>query len=803
MIKNYFKIAWRNILRNKLRTAIHVLGLSIGISICFLIFNVVFHAHSFDKFHPDGDRIFRVTTQSIYRGNIYPNPGVPFPLGEQIEEEISGIEESTHIYTLSETIIGIPSRDTNLGRQKGVLLASEDFFKIFPREWVIGSEDQALVKPNSTVLSEETAHSYFPDLSPEEIIGQEIVYFNQDSISAVVTGIVKAYPENSDLEFGSFVSMSSIETMKNKSRFNIESWDAVTSNSQLFVKIPENVDPSNLESEFPAMVSKYIDMEDGEERTHAMQPFSEVHFTDALYLNQPANRLILNGLMILGAIILVLACLNFINLETAHAINRAKEVGIRKTLGGNRAQLTNQFLSETFVIVLVATVISFGLVEILKVLSKDYLPEGFQVNYFSWVNLGFLLAFSILLTFLAGIYPALILGKYDPQRALKGERTQTGKFSFGIFLRKNLTVIQFTCSIAFVIMVLVVNSQLRFLSQQEMGFDKEAVMYVSTPFRDELNRVETFKERLSQESFVRGVSFTDDLVSSKSYSSVEVELSVDSTSQKLQVQNKLIDSAFVAVNGVKIIAGKNISNTADQVLVNNAFVKKYGFANPEEAVGQSFYYDGITRVIQGVTNDFHSLSLRSEIKPLLMVYEPEYSSLISVKLEKGADIRMAKEKMDQLYKEMYPLESSEFKFLDEVIAKFYEDDQKLRNVMGFSSFLAILISCLGLFGLSSFTIAQRTKEIGIRKVLGATITQVLVLISREYVLLIGIAFAIASGIAWFFANQFLSIYAFKINMPYGLFVISGLFILIVCLTIVGLHAFNASQTNPAKVLKDE
>lgn len=803
MLKNYIKIAWRNILRNKLRTAIHVLGLSIGISICFLIFNVVLEAHSYDKFHPDGDRIFRVSTTSIYRGSIYPNPGVPFPLGEQIQDEVSGIENRTHIYLLSKTMVGIPSSERNLGRQDGVLLASEAFFKIFPREWIAGSEDQALAKPNTVVLSEASARSYFPDLDPQEILGKEIVYFNQDSIPAVVTGIVKTYDQNSDFEFSSFISMNSIQTMKNKSRFNMDRWDAITSNSQVFIKIAETTDPLKLESDLSALVGKYLELDEGDERIHALQPLSEVHFKDAMYQNDPAEPLILNGLMILGGIILVLACLNFINLETAHAINRAKEVGIRKTLGGNRSQLTYQFLSETFVIVFVAAILSFALVEILKSMAMDYLPAGFQVKYFSLTNLGFLLGFSVLLTFLAGIYPALILGKYDPQRALKGERVRAGKFSFGVFLRKNLTVIQFTCSITFVIMVLVLTSQLKYMSQQEMGFDKEAVLYISTPFRDELNRVDIFKEKLSQQAFVQGVSFSDDLVSSNSYSTSEVEMAVDSISQNVEVQNKLIDSSFVSVNGLKLIAGTNIANLVDQVLVNESFVKKFGFANPEEAVGKSFYYDDTTRVIQGVTNDFHSLSLRSEIKPLLMVYQPEYSSLISVKLEKGANIREAKETMDQIFKELYPLESSEFKFLDEVIAKFYENDQMLRNVMGFASFLAILISCLGLFGLSSFTIAQRTKEIGIRKVLGATISQVLLLISKEYVLLIGISFAIASGIAWFFASQFLNNYAFKIDMPYGLFILSGFLILIVCLTIVGLHAFNASQTNPAKVLKDE
>lgn len=803
MIKNYFKIAWRNLLRNKLRTVIHILGLSIGISICFLIFNVVTHAYSFDNFHPDKERIFRITTLSSYSGMEFNNPGVPFPMAEAIDQDISGIEEKAHLYIFKRAMVSIPEANKNLGRRDGALLVTEGFFKIFPREWLAGNEEQALNEPNSVVLTEETAKTYFPSLEAEEVLGKEIVYFNQDSIAATVTGIVKTYAENSDLTFTDFISMKSLNVLQNNERFNMERWDAITSNSQLFVKLTENLGPEQLEAAFPDMVNKYLGDEEEEHRQHFVQPLSELHFSDALG-HEPAIKLILNGLVILGLIILVLACLNFINLETAQAINRAKEVGIRKTLGGSRAQLTYQFLAETLVIVLFATCISGVFTEILRIISSDHLPESFELNFLSISNLSFLIGFSVLLTIVAGFYPALVLGNYDPQRALKGERHGVaGKFSFGVFLRKNLTVIQFTCSIAFVIMVLVVNSQLRFLSRQEMGFDQEAVLYISTPFMESSGRIEVLKERLLQKSYVAGVSQSDALVSSNSYNSSGINLVIDTTQVKIDVQNKYIDSAFVAVNKLQLVAGKNISNQVDQVLVNEAFVKELGLSNPEEVLGVQFQYGDHSRVVQGVVKDFHALNLRSEISPLIMLYFPEYSPLINIKLEKGADIRVAKSEMDQLYKEVYPLETAEFNFLDEVVAEFYKDDQMLRNVMGFASGLAILISCLGLFGLSSFTIAQRTKEIGIRKVLGATIMQVLVMISKEYIWLIGVSFLFASGIAWFFTSEFLNTYAFKIGIPYELFGLSGLLILSICLMIVGLHAYNATQANPSEVLKDE
>jgi ABC-type antimicrobial peptide transport system permease subunit len=299
------------------------------------------------------------------------------------------------------------------------------------------------------------------------------------------------------------------------------------------------------------------------------------------------------------------------------------------------------------------------------------------------------------------------------------------------------------------------------------------------------------------------VSQSDALVSSNSYNTSGIYLVVDTTKMEIDIQTKNIDSSFVAVNTLELVAGENMNNQVDHVLVNEALVRELGLENPEEVLGLMFNYNGQNRVIKGVVKDFHALNLRSKISPLVMFYAPEYSPIINVKLEKGTDISLAKSEMDQLFKEVYPLESSEFNFLDEMLAGFYKDDQMLRNVMGFASFLAILISCLGLFGLSSFTIAQRTKEIGIRKVLGATVMQVLVMISKEYMVLIGISFLVASGIAWTFAGKFLDTYAFKIAMPYGIFFLSGVMILLICLVIVGLHAFNASQANPAKVLKDE
>jgi putative ABC transport system permease protein len=802
MLKNYFKIAWRALTRNKLRTFIHVLGLALGISICFLIFNLVFHSYSYDTFHPDADRIFRINTVTEWGGQSFPNSGSPGPLGEVIQDEMTSIEEKGRLYTLGQTLVVNPEQEKVYGRIERVTFADPGFFRIFPRKWLAGNPQTAMEAPNSAVLTEASLQRYFPGAEPASVLGKELLWIESDSIFAQVTGVVEDFKENTDFIFTDFISYSTIKKNESEDWYGLHSWGSINSSSQLFVKAAAGADKAQLDGGLVAIVDKNYEKDEEGKTSFFAEPLSEMHFTHN-YTDTTVSKVFLQGLVYIGIIILVLAALNFINLETAQAIGRSKEVGIRKTLGGRRPQLIFQFLTETYLIVLFATILALGLVEILRLLFSDYLPGEFEIEHFSVINLAFYILFPLLITVISGTYPSLMLSGYQPQRALKSESSGHRGFSLGPFLRKNLTVLQFSASIAFIILVLVLNQQIQYVTSQPMGFEKEEVMYASLPFMSPPDKMSQLQARLNQKSNVKGSSLSGTLVTSTSLWTSDASIPVDTTEKKMSVQVMNVDSSFVSVNGVPLLAGSSGSNRMDEVVVNENFLKEAGIATPESAVGMNIKFNDSQKRIVGVVANFHSRTLREEIRPLLLTVNPTYFQTITVKLEKGQNLASAKVELEAAYKEIYPYEEVEFKFLDSQIERFYGEDLRIRNVLGGSCLLAILISAMGLFGLSSYTIAQRTKEISIRKVLGASMFQILSLISKEYVWLVVLSFALAVYPAYYFLKDWLSGFSYRISMPFSLFVLSGLGVMGLCLLIVGLHSYVAAQTNPASVLKDE
>jgi putative ABC transport system permease protein len=802
MIKNYLRIAWRNISRNKLRAFIHVLGLSLGISICFVIFNLVVHSYSFDRFHPDADRIFRVNTLTEWADGKFSNSGTPGPLGEVIDEEISSVEMKGRLYTMRRALVANPERNLVYGRTDEVTFADPGFFKIFPRTWLAGNPETALEEPRSVVISKSSVERYFPGATPESVLGKELIWVESDTIAAQVTGVVADYTEKTDFVFKDFISFSTIKGENQEGWYGLDSWTNVNSSSQLFIKAAEGVDKQQLDQTLLAIVQKDYEKSDDGSTTFFVEPLAEMHFSSN-YTSTTVSKVFLQGLIYIGLIILVLASLNFINLETAQAIGRSKEVGIRKTLGSRRGQLILQFLTETYLIVILATGFALVFVEVIKSLYSQYLPADFEIKHLSLLNLAFYVIFPVLITLISGIYPSVLLSGYQPQRALKGESLGVKRFSMGVFLRKNLTILQFSASIAFIILVLVLNQQLRYVTSQPLGFEKDEVLYASIPFLSPVDKMRQLQDRVNQKSWVKGSSLSGNTVSSTSLWTSDAHVSPDTTEKKMYIQVMNVDSAFTAVNGVPILAGVAGSNREDEIVVNQNFVTEAGFLNPEEAVGQIVGYSGSQRKIVGVVANFHARTLREDIRPLLLTVNPQYFQTISVKLEKGQNLAAAKDELEQSYREIYPYETAEFKFLDTELERFYQEDLRIRNVLGAACILAIIISAMGLFGLSSYTIAQRTKEISIRKVLGASIVQILGLISKEYVLLVIVSFTLAVYPAYYFLSDWLNGFAYKISMPYVLFGFAGAVVLGICLLIVGLHSYMAAQANPAKVLKSE
>jgi putative ABC transport system permease protein len=803
MFKNHLKIAWRNVFRNKVRSAIHILGLSIGIAICFLIFNVVTHSYSFDRFHPEVAQIYRINSVTDWGGvGAFINSGTPGPLGEVIQDEVPGISLKGRLYTGYNTLVADPANSKTFGRSDKVTFADGGFFQLFPRTWLAGNQKTALEQPNSLVISEASLHKYFPGSQASDVLGKELMFVEADSILAQITGVVADFTENSDFIFQDFISFSTIQTDELKEWYGLHEWSSVNSSSQLFVKLNPTVDVKSINESFAPLVEKHFKAEDDSKTSFFAEPVTEMHFSQN-YADDHVSKVFLNGLIYIGLIILVLASLNFINLETAQAINRAKEVGIRKTIGGSRSELIVQFLSETFLLVLISTVLAMVFVEGLRLSFASYLLKAFTLDFLSNVNLIFYLAFPLALTLVTGIYPALILSGYKAQRALKGEFSKSGKFSVGAFLRKNLTVLQFASSIAFIILVLVLNSQLRFVTSQPLGFDKEAVLYTSLPFMSDPDKMLQLQNRLNQESSVVSSSLSGSLVSSNSLWTSDAYIPVDTTEKQIFIQVMNVDSAFVRVNGIPLLAGTAAIKGDDELIVNENFLKEAGISSIDEAIGLQIGHSGKEFKIIGVIGNYHSRTLREEIKPMLMKREPTYFQTVSVKLSSDQNLAEAKQNLESIYQSIYPNEEASFKFLDSQIEKFYAEDLKIRNVLGFACGLAILISCMGLFGLSSFTIAQRTKEISIRKVLGATLQQILFLISKDYLILVGIAFLLAIYPSYYFLNDWLNGFNTRIDMPYLIFAAAGIGVMAICLIIVGIHSYIASQSNPAEVLKSE
>lgn len=803
MLKNYLIIAIRNIKRNKLRTLVHVLGLSLGIGICLVIFTVVWHAYSFDRFHADSERIFRINTVEEWEpGNVFQSSATNGPLGEVIDEELSFIEEKGRLYVLYETMVVIPEQNKVIGRSDKVAFSNPGFFEIFQRDWLAGNPQTALLEPYTAVISEVSLQKYFPGLGANDVLGKEILWIDaSDSIYAQVKGVVADYTENTDFIFTDFISFSTIAKKEKEDWYGLHSWTNLNTSSQLFVKVSQNSSKANLDEALAVLAKKYFSEQDSHP-DFIGEPLGEIHFSEN-YDDTTISKTLLNGLIYIGIIILLLACLNFINLETALAINKAKEVGIRKTLGSNRGQLIFQFLSETFVLVIFASVVSVFIADLIKFYFADYLPDNFEASFLSQLSLLFLAANTIILTLVSGLYPGFVLANYQPQRALKGELHHEHGFSLGVFLRKNLAVLQFTASITFIIMVLVLTSQLKYISSQPLGFEKEAVLYTNLPFMGERSQRELLAERIRNESFVEGVSLSNNLVSSNSIWTSDAYMMVDSLELQLNVHVMNVDSAFVSVTGISLLAGRKAHNVGNEILVNRNFLKAMGSPEAEEVVGQSIRFGIEQRTIVGVVENFNARNLKEEIMPMVLIYQPDYYFLLTAKVSSQQNLAYAKQRLESLVEEVFPYEASGFNFMDEVLEGFYEEDKKIQGVLGFAAGVAILISILGLFGLSSFTIAQRTKEVSIRKVLGAGILQIIALVSKQYVWLVLMSFVLAAFPAYYLSNMWLQQYAYRIDMPYILYLAVGFCVLILALLVVGFHSLGVAKTNPAKVLKSE
>ena len=807
MLRNYFKTALRNFGKNKIASLINVLGLSIGISAALIIFMMVDYDYSFDRYEPGADRIYRIVSE----GDGWNNSGVPVPMHQAVQQNISGINTTALIMQYNDWNIKVSIPQGNnkapviFKKQQQIVFADSNYFNIFPRKWVFGSAESSLRNPYQLVLSESRAKQYFPDLPLESLIGRTVVF--SDTIRTTITGLIKDLSSNSDFKYDAFISLVTIPSGTLKSPYEWDEWGSTNSNTQTIVKLLPHIAPASINRQLVRITKAHSSPDDGK-AVHRLQPLRDIHTN--VDFDGKVNASTIRNLVWLAIFLILLGAINFINLSTAHAAERAKEIGIRKTLGSKKTQLIFQFLSETFLLTAFTAILSVAIAPLLLHAFSGFIPEGLKFNYLLsrplvWL---FLLLLIICVSLIAGLYPAFILTKFKPVAVLKNSVVTSEGGTRGGLLRKSLIVFQFVIAQVFLVAVFVVDKQIHFAMQEDMGFRKDAIInfYVPFDFQNPNNKKYILWNELRNIPEIQHVSLGNQSPAFNGAMSRSISFKEGSRELKMNVDSRDGDTAFLSVYKLKLLAGRNIaySDTANEVLINEKLAKRLGFAQPARALNHFIDFGKSLLPIVGIMEDFHLASVRTAINPVVFYGNRKYAYVMHVALQKDpANWPAAIHKMESAWKSVYPDIDFDYEFLDKKISDFYTEDRQLSTLLTWSASIAMLISCLGILGLVIFITNNRVKEIGVRKVLGASVGQIISLLSMDFVKLLFLAFAISIPIAWWQTHNWLQNFAYHTALSWWLFLASGLIMVAIAMIILCIRAGKAAMANPVKSLRSE
>ncbi len=826
MIKNYLKVALRNFGRHKLFTFINVIGLSIGISAALVIYLIVSYDFDFDKFHPNGKSIYRVVTNYTFAGEPVYNSGVCAPIPDAIRAEVAGVAKVAAFFTMSDFSVKVPKQDgqpeKKLKHQNNIILTDDEYFTVFKYDWLAGSPKTALNAPYKVVLASDKAKKYFPGLSFNDMIGKTITY--EDTLTMQVTGVVAPFKQNTDFVFKDFISVSTVKSAKalaSSQGINLTNWGGTSSDSQCLVQLAPNTNPASVGKRLTAVFFKHSPPrpeDKGNKRWYTLQPLSDIHFNPIFSNfsgNRVANKNTLWGLLIIAAFLLILGCINFINLTTAQASQRAKEIGIRKTIGSTRGQLIIQLLSETFIITLVSVIISIGLAPIILKLFADFIPPDIKFDLLSQPGIIlFLCGLVIVVSLLSGVYPALILSGYKPVQVLKSQSAMGNGKTRNVWLRKSLTVTQFGIAQFFIMATFLVSKQIHYAISKDLGFKKDAIVFVTTPWKNNnKSKKQVFADKLNAIPQIAMLSRGGQAPSSDGTSSTEATYKDGKKEVKTEVQIKNGDANYIKLYHIKLLAGRNIemADSTHGFLINENYARLIGFKNPADAIGktiQKFNGDKTMQIV-GVISDFHQESLHAPVKPLVLITPNDQwtdaTFHVSLKSQTpgGNEWKTAISAIEKAWKEIYPDDDFTYQFYDESIAKFYQAEQHTSQLLTWAAGLSIFISCLGLLGLAMYTTSLRTKEIGVRKVLGASVTQIVTLLSTEMVTLVLLAFVVVTPVAWWVMHNWIQNFSDRTNISWWIFAISGGGMLLTALLTLSSQTVRAALSNPVKSLRSE
>jgi putative ABC transport system permease protein len=800
MIRNFFKTAFRNLARNKTYTIINISGLAIGMAVCITIFLLVQFELSFDAFHQKKNRIYRVITQTHNAEGAALHGAVPFPLPKTLRTDFPQLQKVTAVYGSNNDQIAVLDEGGKLVKkfkeESGVFFTEPEFFGIMDFKWIAGSP-ASLSEPNRAALTKATAEKYFGDW--KLAMGKTIR--RNSTRDLLITGILEDVPDNTDFQLrivGSFITLN-IATSTD--------WISINSSMACYVLLPENLSPKTFEALLVPFVKKYKPA-DAAQNLQLLQPLSEVHYDAETgnFLQRTISKQLISALIFIAGFILLIACVNFINLSTAQAVNRGKEVGIRKVLGSGRAQLRLQFLSETALIVVAAIMVSVLVSAAFLPLVRNVLDLPIHSDLFSNPQLILFLVLLVpIVVLLAGFYPSIVLSRFNPISSLKS-RVVAGS-TRGISLRKTLVVLQFVIAQALIIGTVVIVQQMNYFTGKSMGFDKEAILNVPIPSDSaSLTKLDYLKTRLSGLGSVQRVSFSFASPADNGNWFSPLRFGHSQKDSDFPVNLKWADHDYIPAYNLQLIAGRNIkrTDTVAEFVVNESLIRKFGYTDAQQALNKEIdLWDGFYRgPVVGVIKDFHSAALQDEITPVVIASNRDNYNMATIKLKPGK-LQHSIIGIEQLWNQAFPDYVFEYQFLDQKIAGFYTQEQQLSQLYRLFAIIAIFLSCLGLYGLASFMAAQRIKEVGIRKVLGASVQHVVFLFSKEFILLICIAFVIAAPVAYYYMNNWLQDFAYRIDIEWWVFALAAAISLLIALLTVSSQAIRAAISNPVNNLRTE
>ncbi|MCI0750248.1 MAG: ABC transporter permease [Flammeovirgaceae bacterium] len=803
MLKNYILVSIRNMSREKIYASLNIVGLAVGIACVLVIYSYVRFELSYDKFHINHQNIYRVTEEFEDDALRVRSAMSHAPLGDILSDNLAGLKAVVRIYPQS-AFISIDKQTKY--RESRFCFVDSLFFGTFTFQTINGSLNHALDDPFSVVLTKSTALKYFGDTN---IVGKELIYEDETkSYSYNVTAVIKDVPQNSHFNFNFIASFSTLE--KFMPWYNNWHYPAM----YVYLQMNEYSSFEKLKNTITSLIDKHQpDYVKEEKRAFVIQPLTDIHLHSNLEFEWEANSnaKYLNTFSLLGIFILVIAGINFMNLATAQAAKRSREIGVRKVLGGYRAQLVWQFLSETLAYVLIAFIVSLLLTELsLRFILQGIIQKNLTVfDLLDWPHALLCVTFILLVSLLAGLYPAFYLSGFRPSQVIKGALKPEGKTDF----RKSLVTFQFIVSCLMISATVIVSSQINYLRNKHLGFDKEHIITISLTDRHSQGNYTVLKEKLLAESGVLSVGLSSALPGKGTFHGFEVKPEGSDPEKEISIKTLGVDEDFLKTYGINVAEGRDFSKDilTDQTgafILNKAAALKFGWANP---VGKDFeltvYINGAIQrkgKVIGLIDDFNFQSLHNQVEPLVLYINkhPYYAEHLSVRMQSG-NLAGSVGIIQKSWKEFHPDKPLEYQFLNDDLNKLYGFEMKISSIFSSLTIIAMIISVLGLFGLSSFMASKRSKEMGIRKVFGANVRQLLSIQFREYLYMILIANAIVIPLCWYWATYWLDNFAYHVTIQPIMFMITLVGSLLLAVVTVSFHSIKVARNNPIDTIRYE